>query len=114
MKRIGKSINFGKLNINHNEVGQKNVEEQLYKGIKKNKAFCLTVKSRKPARDPDGLIDDHNITCELREGKAIAEKLFALLFTGEQFPRGALLSGGQAGGSWQKVDVLEQISTMNC
>lgn len=39
MRRIGKSINFGKLNINHNEVGQKNVEEQHYKGIKKKPNF---------------------------------------------------------------------------
>lgn len=67
--------------------------------LKKIKAFCLTVKSRKPARDPSGLIDDHNITCGLREGKAIAEQLFALLFISEQFPHGAFLSRGQAGGS---------------
>lgn len=35
MKRIGKSINFGRLNIDHNEVGKKNLEEQLYKGTQK-------------------------------------------------------------------------------
>jgi len=100
MKRIGKSINFGTLNINHNEVGQKNVEERLYECIKKKeKAFCLTVKIRKPARDLDRLIGDHNITYELQEGKAIAEMLFALLFTAERFPRGAFLSGEPAGGS---------------
>lgn len=65
---------------------------------KKNKAFCLTVKGRKPVRDPDELIDVRNITYELREGKVVAEKLFALLFTAEQFPCGPFISRGQAGG----------------
>lgn len=114
MRRIGKSINFGKLNIHRSKVGQKNVEEQLQKGMKNNKTFCLTVKSGKPARDPDGLIDDHNTTCALMEGKATAEKLFALLFTAEWFPCGDLLCGELTGGSCQEGDILEQISTMNC
>lgn len=78
---------------------KKNVEEQLCRDLKKNnKAFCLTVKGRKPVRDPDELIEVPNITCELREGKAGAEKLFALLFTAELFPCGPFISRGQAGG----------------
>jgi len=35
------------------------------------------------ARDPDVLKGDPDIACELTEGKAVAGKLFALLFTAE-------------------------------
>lgn len=45
------------------------------------------------------LIDDRGIMCELREGKGIAEELFALLLSAVQLPHGAFLSGVQAGGS---------------